>query len=75
MRKRSVVHAMREVMSGRRAKFGIRHINYAVALIHLGVVYKQQGNYAEALSSTLAKNLPVHRAREMWNMGSFSTIS
>ena len=27
------------------------------------------------LSSTLAKNLPVHRAREMWNMGSFSTIS
>jgi hypothetical protein len=28
-----------------------------------------------SLSSTLAKNLPVHRAREMWNMGSFSTIS
>ena len=27
------------------------------------------------LSSTLAKNLPVHRACEMWNMGSFSTIS
>ena len=30
---------------------------------------------ARRLSSTLAKNLPVHRAREMWNMGSFSTIS
>jgi hypothetical protein len=29
----------------------------------------------EDLSSTLAKNLPVHRARKMWNMGSFSTIS
>ena len=34
-----------------------------------------QQNTIEALSSTLAKNLPVHRAREMWNMGSFSTIS
>jgi CHAT domain-containing protein/tetratricopeptide (TPR) repeat protein len=31
-----------------RAKFGIRHSNYAVALIHLGVVHKQQGKYAEA---------------------------
>ncbi|MFZ2141260.1 MAG: CHAT domain-containing tetratricopeptide repeat protein [Xanthobacteraceae bacterium] len=31
-----------------RAKFGTRHSNYAVALIHLGVVYKQQGKYAEA---------------------------
>jgi tetratricopeptide (TPR) repeat protein len=31
-----------------RAKFGIRHSGYAVALIHLGVVYKQQGKYAEA---------------------------
>ena len=30
---------------------------------------------SSVLSSTLAKNLPVHRAREMWNMGSFSTIS
>jgi 5-methylcytosine-specific restriction enzyme subunit McrC len=29
----------------------------------------------DLLSSTLAKNLPVHRARKMWNMGSFSTIS
>jgi CHAT domain-containing protein/tetratricopeptide (TPR) repeat protein len=31
-----------------RAKFGTRHSGYAVALIHLGVVYKQQGKYAEA---------------------------
>jgi hypothetical protein len=32
-------------------------------------------DFRKVLSSTLAKNLPVHRAREMWNMGSFSTIS
>jgi CHAT domain-containing protein len=31
-----------------RANFGTRHSGYAVALIHLGVVYKQQGKYAEA---------------------------
>jgi len=44
----------------------------------LSILHGLQLNFIHVfriLSSTLAKNLPVHRAREMWNMGSFSTIS
>jgi CHAT domain-containing protein/lipopolysaccharide biosynthesis regulator YciM len=31
-----------------KATFGTKHINYAVALAHIGNVYKQQGKYVEA---------------------------
>jgi CHAT domain-containing protein/Tfp pilus assembly protein PilF len=34
-----------------KATFGTKHINYAVALNDLGVVYKQQGKYVEAEES------------------------
>ena len=34
------------------------------------IARRVEERYEGLLSSTLAKNLPVHRAREMWNMES-----